>query len=191
MRKVHHLCRKVIRDLSDHQILFNARQLKMMIRLTCAGLSLRYASGLDTFCDPDALTSYILSVIPETQGIVRTNLNQGMIKGTIRSLVSGFTLGDAITLARNMEELCDVDITDSLAWVSAMKQAAKYEDDPDVLKRSIVKIKSLGGKEVIENELACNLVKYLSIQFVLKTLINEDAPATRIYSRVKEIVASI
>ena len=191
MGKVHHLCRKVIRDLSDHQILFNARQLKMMIRLIGAGLALRYASGLDTFCDPDALTSYILSVIPETQGIVRTNLNQGMIKGTIRSLVSGFTLGDAITLARNMEELCDVDITDSLAWVSAMKQAAKYEDDPEVLKRSIAKIKSLGGKEVIENELACNLVKYLSIQFVLKTLINEDAPATRIYSRVKEIVASI
>ena len=36
-----------------------------------------------------------------------------------------------------------------------------------------------------------NLVKYLSIQFVLKTLINEDAPATRIYSLAKEIVASI
>ena len=70
-----------------------------------------------------------------SMGVVRTKANQGMILGTIRSIVSGFTLGDPITMAKNIEELCDVEITDTLAWVSAMKQLADEEEDVGGLKK--------------------------------------------------------
>ena len=132
--RVHQMCKKIITELSGQEIIFNARQLKMMTKMIKAGLALKHASGMERFSEPDTITAYITSVIPEINGVVRSNANQGMVKGTIRSIVSGFTLGDPVTIASNIKELCDVNITDSLAWVSAMKQMVEQEEDPDTLK---------------------------------------------------------
>jgi AAA domain (dynein-related subfamily) len=191
INRVHQMCKKIITELSGQEIIFNARQLKMMTKMIKAGLALRHASGMERFSEPDTITSYITSVIPEIQGVVRSNANQGMIQGTIRSIVSGFTLGDPVTIAADIKELCEVNITDSLAWVSAMKQMAEMEEDPDTLKQAIQKIKTLTGKEVVEEELAFNLVQYIATQIIFKTVLKEDVQITRLLQRVDEIAASI
>ena len=189
--RVNQMCKKIIMELSGQEIIFNARQLKMMTNMIKAGLALKHASGMEQFSEPDTITNYVASVIPEINSIVRSNANQGMIQGTIRSIVSGYTLGDPVTIAADIQELCEVSITDSLAWVSAMKQMADMEEDVDALKQAINKIKTLSGKEVIEEELAFNLVQYIAVQIVSKTILKEDVPITRLLQRVNEIVASI
>jgi hypothetical protein len=88
-------------------------------------------------------------------------------------------------------ELCEVNITDSLAWVTAMMQMADMEEDPDNLKQAIYKIKALSGKEVIEEELAFNLAQHIAEQIVSKTILKEDVQVTDLLQRAKEIMASI
>jgi hypothetical protein len=191
INRVHQMCKKILQELSGQEIIFNARQLKMMTNMIKAGLALRHASGMERFSEPDTITAYIASVIPEINGIVRSNVNQGMVNGTIRSIVSGYTLGDPVTIAANIKELCEVNITDSLAWVTAMKQMADQEEDPETLKQTISKIKTLSGKEVIETELAFNLANHIATQIVCKAIIKEDVPVTRLLQRANEIAASI
>jgi hypothetical protein len=189
--RVCQMCRKIMQEVSDKEILFNARQLKMMKKLIRSGLALRYASGLDMFSEPDAVTSYVASVIPEIHGIVRTKANQGMILGTIRSIVSGFTLGDPITMAKDISELCDVEITDTLAWVSAMKQLADAEENITTLKKAIAQVKTMAGKEVIEKELAEKLARHLATNITLKTILKEGVPVTKLLDRANQLVATI
>lgn len=143
------------------------------------------------FSEADAVTACITSVIPELHGIVRTHADAGMVKGSIRSIVSGFTLRDPVTISQNIKELCRVDITDSLAWVTAMKQMTDMEEDIDALKQAAVRVKTLSQKEVIEKELAQNLLEHITAQITTQTLLNEDAPITGIFSRADEIAASI
>lgn len=190
-QQVFNMCKKIVRELSDQEIIFNARQIKMMTRLIQAGLCLAHASGLNMFSEPDAVTAYITSVIPEIHGIVRTNVNPGMIRGTMRSIVSGFTLGDPVIIAGNIMDLCEVKITDSLSWVTAMKQMTDMEEDVDVLKQAAVKIKTLSKKGVIERELIENLFEHLMAQITVQTLIKEDVPVAQMLKRADEIVASI
>lgn len=191
IKRVHQMCKKIAGELSGQEIIFNARQLKMMTRLIKSGLALCHASGMACFSNTDTITGYISSVIPEIQGIVRSNANQGMIHGTIRSIVSGFTLGDPVTIAASLKELCEVKITDSLGWTAAMKQMADMEEDTGALRQSLHKIKELAGKEVIEEELAFNLSQYIATQIVSETLLKEDAPVKTLLQRANEIAASI
>lgn len=189
--KIYQMCKKVLRELSNQEIVFNARQLKMMARLVKSGLSLGYASGLSLFSEPDAVTSYITSVIPEIHGIVRSNVDAGIVEGSIRSIVSGFTLRDPMTIAENIKELCEVKVTDSLAWVTAMKQMTDMEEDIEALKQVTAKVKILIEKEVIEKELAENLIQYLATQITIQTLLKEDVPVIRMLDRANEIAASV
>ena len=180
-----------MQEVSDKEVLFNARQLKMMKKLIRSGLALRYASGLDMFSEPDAVTSYVASVIPEIHGIVRSKANQGMILGTIRSIVSGFTLGDPVTMAKDIGELCDVEITDTLAWVSAMKQLSDAEEDIVTLKKAIANVKTMAGKEVIETELAEKLARHLATNITLKTILKEETPVTRLLDRANQLAVNV
>ena len=189
--KVCQMCKKIMQEVSDKEIIFNARQLKMMKKLITAGLALRYASGMDMFSTPDAFTSYVASFIPEVHGVVRTKANQGMILGTVRSIVSGFTLGDPVTMAKDIEELCDVEITDTLAWVSAMKQLSDSEEDVAILRKAIGKVKIMAGKEVIEKELAEKLARHLATNITLKTILKEELPVTGLLDRANQIAATI
>ena len=188
---VHQMCRKVMGELCDTEIIFNARQLKMMLKLIKAGIALRSVTRMDMFSDRNANTAYIASVIPEVHGIVRSNVDRGVVMGTIRSIVGGFTMGDPIIIARNIEELCEVDITDSLAWVTAMKQMIDQEDDVDALKRALSKIRNLVGKEVLEKELGEKLAHRIATEIATKTLIAEDAPITELTDRVNRILSTI
>lgn len=190
-KKIYQICKRVMRELANQEILFNARQLKMMSRLIKASLSLGYASGLSLFSEADTVTACITSVIPELHGIVRTNADAGIIKGSIRSIVSGFRLRDPVTISQNIKELCRVNITDSLAWVTAMKQMTDMEEDIDALKQAADRVKSLSGKEVIEKELAQNLLEQITAQITTQTLLKEDAPIARLLYRANEIAASI
>ena len=189
--RVCQMCKKVMKEVSDKEIIFNARQLKMMKKLITAGLALRFVSGIDMFSDPDAVTSYVASVIPEVNGVVRTKANQGMIFGTIRSIVSGFTLGDPITMAKDIGELCGVEITDTLAWVSAMKQLADAEEDIATLNKAFAQIKTMAGKEVIEKELAEKFARHLAINITHKTVLKEEVPVTRLLDRANQLAATI
>ena len=189
--RLHQMCKKIVMELSGQDIIFNSRQLKMMARMIKAGLALRHASGVESFSEPDTISACVASLIPEIQGIVRSNVNQGMLQGTIRSIVSGFTLGDPVTIAGNIKELCEVRITDSLAWVTAMKQMAEGEEDPEILKEALSRIKALAGKEVIEKELALNLAQHIATQMVSKTISKEDVPVSLLLQRAREIAASM
>lgn len=185
------MCRKIVSELADREIVFNARQLKMMISLISNGLGLRYASGLPVFSNSDSNTAYITACIPELQGIVRSKVNGDMIRGIIRSIVRGFSLGDPILIAKDLQDLCEVDVKDSLAWVRAMETMAEKEKDPDVLRGAIGKIRKLAGKGVVERELARNLIEQFLMKMIGEILIREDAPVMGLDDRIGEITRTI
>jgi hypothetical protein len=189
--KARALVKKVVRDLNETEIVFNPRQLKMMVKLLLAGVALRTVTGMGIFSNPDANTAYVESVIPEVQGVVRAKVNREMVRGVIRTVVGGFTLRDPIMTARNLKELAGAEITDSLAWVAAMKKMAPLEEDPQALKEALEKVKGLTRKEVIERELGERLLQELATEFTLKTLIAEEVPVSRLVERAGQVIASI
>jgi MoxR-like ATPase len=191
MQNAQNLAKKVARDLAQTEIVFNPRQLAMMVRLLLAGLALRTVTGNSQYSDPDANTAFVESVIPEIHGIVRSKVNKDMIHGTIRTVVGGFTLGDPVMIARNLEELAAVDVTDSLAWVTAMTKRVSQEDDPQALARVFAKVKDLTRKEVIERELGEKLLRQLAIQLTTQTLLAEDVPVGDLSDRATQILGSI
>jgi MoxR-like ATPase len=185
------LAKKVARDLSQTEIVFNPRQLKMMVQLLLGGLALRAVTGNPKFSDRDANTAYLEAVIPEIQGIVRSKVNKEMVHGVIRTVVGGFTLGDPVMIARNLEELAAAEVTDSLAWVTAMAKLVGQEDDLPALTRVLAKVKDLTRKEVIERELGEKLVRQLALQLTTRILLTEDVPVARLTERVDQVLASI
>jgi hypothetical protein len=191
MQNAQNLAKKVARDLAQTEIVFNPRQLKMMVRLVVAGLALRTVTSNPKFSDPDANTAYVQSVIPEIQGIVRSKVNKEMVHGVIRTVVGGFSLGDPVMMARNLEELAAVEITDSLAWVTAMAKRVSHEEDPKTLTRVLTQVKDLTMKEVIERELGEKLMRQLTLQLTTQTLLTEDVQVAQLTDRVDQILASI
>ena len=191
MQNAQNLVKKVARDLTQTEIVFNPRQLTMMVRLVVAGLALRTVTSNPKFSDPDANTAYVQSVIPEIQGIVRSKVNKEMVHGVIRTVVGGFSLGDPVMMARNLEELAAVEITDSLAWVTAMSKRVGDEEDPKTLTRVLTQVKDLTMKEVIERELGEKLMRQLAMQLTTQTLLTEDVPVADLTDRIDEVLASI
>jgi MoxR-like ATPase len=191
MQNAQNLAKKVARDLAQTDIVFNPRQLTMMVRLLLAGVALWTVTGNSRYSDPDANTAYVESVIPEIHGIVRSKVNKDMVHGTIRTVVGGFTLGDPVMIARNLEELAAVEVTDSLAWVTAMTKRVSDEDDPQALARVVAKVKDLTRREVIERELGEKLLRQLAIQLTTQTLLAEDVPVAELSDRATQILGSI
>jgi hypothetical protein len=191
MQNAQNLAKKVARDLAQTDIVFNPRQLTMMVKLLLAGLALRTVTDNPQFSDPDANTAYVEAVIPEIQGIVRSKVNKDMVHGVIRTVVGGFTLGDPVMIAKDLEELAAVEVTDSLAWVTAMSKRVDLEDDPKALTRVLAKVKDLTRKEVIERELGDKLLRQLALQFTTQTLLAEDVPVAQLSDRADQILASL
>jgi hypothetical protein len=185
------LAKKVARDLAQTEIVFNPRQLTMMVRLLLGGLALRTVTANPKFSDAEANTAYVESVIPEIQGIVRSKVNQEMVHGVIRTVVGGFTLGDPVMMARNLEELAEAEVTDSLAWVTAMAKLVIQEEDLKTLTRVLAKVKDLTRREVIERELGEKLIRQLAMQLTTRTLLTEDVPVAQLSERVDQVLASI
>lgn len=185
------LAKKVARDLAQTEIVFNPRQLTMMVRLLLGGLALRTVTANPKFSDSEANTAYVESVIPEIQGIVRSKVNQEMVHGVIRTVVGGFTLGDPVMMARNLEELADAEVTDSLAWVTAMAKLVIQEEDIKTLTRVLAKVKDLTRREVVERELGEKLIRQLAMQLTTQTLLTEDVPVAQLSERVDQVLASI
>ncbi|MFA4901848.1 MAG: hypothetical protein WC600_03795 [Desulfobaccales bacterium] len=159
----------------------------MMVRLLLAGLALSTITNNPQFSDPDANTAYIEAVIPEIQGIVRSKVNKEMVHGVIRTVVGGYTLGDPVMIARDLEELAAVEV----AWVTAMSKRVGQEEDLKTLTRVLAKIKDLTRKEVIERELGDKLIQQLAMQLTTQTLLTEDVPVARLPERVDQILTSI
>ena len=147
--------------------------------------------GKANFSDSETNTAYIEAVIPEVQGIVRSPVNYEMVHGTIRTIVGGFSLEDPMTMARTLEELAQTEISDSLAWVSAMKKMADQEDNPKVLTKVISRVRDLTRKEVIDRELGEKLIHQLATNLTTQTLLTEDVPVTRLLERVNQVVTSL
>ena len=146
LEKAQAIVKKVAGDLAETEIIFNPRQLKMMVKLLVGGHALGKVTGQSRFSDSESNTAYIEAVIPEVQGIVRSPVNYEMVHGTIRTIVGGFSLEDPMIMAKTLEELAQTEISDSLAWVSAMKKMADQEDDPKVLTRVISQGQRLNPK---------------------------------------------
>ena len=94
-------------------------------------------------------------------------------------------------MARNLGELAEVEVTDSLAWVTAMGKRVGDEEDPKTLARIVAKVKDLTMKEVIERELGDKLIRQLALQLTTRTLLTEDVEVAELTDRVDEILASI
>ena len=191
LQKVEGLARHVVQDLAETEIIFNPRQLKMMVKLLLSGFALERVTGQAYFSEPESNTAYIQAVIPEVQGIVRSRVNQEMVEGVIRTIVGGFSLGDPMIMAQSLEELAQVEISDSLAWVSAMKKMVELEEDVGALSKAISRVKTLTGEEVIEREFGEKLINQLAIQMTTQTLIAEAVPVTRLGERINQVLASI
>jgi hypothetical protein len=191
LQKVEALTRHVVQDLSETEIIFNPRQMKMMVKLLLSGFALERVTGQAYFSQPETNTACIQAVIPELQGIVRTQINPEMVAGTIRTIVGGFSLGDPLITAQNLEELAQVEVSDSLAWVSAMKKMVELEEDPKVLTKAVKQVKALTRKGVIEAELGNKLMNQLAVQLTSQTLISEVVPVTCLAERVNQVLASI
>ena len=87
------LAKKVARDLAQTEIVFNPRQLSMMVRLLVGGLALRSVTSNPKFSDPDANTAYVEAVIPEIHGIVRSKVNREMVHGVFGRSSGGLASG--------------------------------------------------------------------------------------------------
>jgi hypothetical protein len=161
------------------------------VKLLVGGLALRTVTENSMFSDPDANTAYVEAVIPEIQGIVRSKVNKEMVHGVIRTVVGGFSLGDPVMMARNLEELAELEVTDSLAWVTAMAKRVGHEEDLTTLTAVLGKVKNLTIKEVIERELGDKLIRQLVLQLTTQTLLTEDVPVAELTERVYQILASI
>ena len=94
-------------------------------------------------------------------------------------------------IARDLEELAAVEVTDSLAWVTAMSKRVGQEDDPETLARVLAKVKDLTRKEVIERELGDKLLRQLALQLTTQTLLTEDVPVAQLLDRAEQILASL
>jgi MoxR-like ATPase len=191
MQNAQNLAKKVARDLAQTDIVFNPRQLTMMVKLLLAGLALRAVTGNSQFSEPEANTAYVEAVIPEIQGIVRSKVNKDMVHGVIRTVVGGFTLGDPVMIAKDLEELAAVEVTDSLAWVTAMSKRVDQEENPKTLARVLARVKDLTRKEVIERELGDKLLRQLALQLTTQTLLAEDVPVAQLSDRADQILASL
>jgi MoxR-like ATPase len=191
LEKAQALVKRVAGDLAETEIIFNPRQLKMMVKLLVGGHALGKVTGQSSFSDSETNTAYIEAVIPEVQGIVRSRVNQEMVHGTIRTIVKGFSLEDPLIMAKTLEELAQAEISDSLAWVTAMKKMADQEDNPKVLTKVITKVRDLTRKEVIDRELGEKLIHQLATNLTTQTLLTEDVPVTGLLERVNQVVTSI
>jgi len=94
-------------------------------------------------------------------------------------------------MARNLGELAEVEVTDSLAWVTAMGKRVGDEEDLTTLMAVLGKVKELTMKEVIERELGDKLIRQLALQLTTRTLLTEDVEVAELTDRVDEILASI
>jgi hypothetical protein len=94
-------------------------------------------------------------------------------------------------MARNLGELAEVEVTDSLAWVTAMGKRVGDEEDLTTLMAVLGKVKDLTMKEVIERELGDKLIRQLALQLTTRTLLTEDVEVAELTDRVDEILASI
>ena len=114
-----------------------------------------------------------------------------MVHGVIRTVVGGFSHGDPVMIARNLEELAAVEVTDSLAWVTAMAKRVGQEEDLKTLNRVLAKVKDLTMKEVIERELGEKLIRQLAVPLTIQTLLTEDVPVAELTDRVDQVLSSI
>ena len=185
------LCKKIMRDLSNSGIVFNARQLKMMVSLVTSGLALRWASGLDVFTEPDGVASYIGAVIPEINGVVRTRVDTSVVRGTIRTIVAGFQLADPMTMARNLQELIEIEPTDVLAWAGAVDRSLDTERQPEILRDVLKRLPILQRKGVLEHDLSRSLMEKAATRFASLTLIEEGTPVLEIPGRIRTIIQSL
>jgi hypothetical protein len=87
--------------------------------------------------------------------------------------------------------LAEVEVTDSLAWVTAMAKRIGQEEDPKTLARVLAKVKDLTVKEVIERELGDKLIRQLALQLTTQTLLTEDVPVAQLSERADQVLASI
>ncbi|SHJ90816.1 AAA domain (dynein-related subfamily) [Desulfatibacillum alkenivorans DSM 16219] len=189
--RISSLCKKIMRDLGNSGIVFNARQLKMMQKLITSGLALQWASGLDIFTAPDAIASYIGAVIPEINGIVRTRVDASVVRGTIRTIVTGFQLADPMTMARNLGELLEIEPADVLAWAGAVDRSIKSERQPQLLRDVLRRLPILQRKGVIEHDLSRTLMEKAATRFATLTLIEEATPVLEIPGRIHNIIQSL
>jgi len=185
------LCKKIMRDLSSSSVVFNARQLKFMVSLVTSGLALRWASGLDVFTEPDGVASYIGAVIPEINGVVRTRVDASVVRGTIRTIVTGFQLADPMTMARNLPELLEIEPTDVLAWAGAVDRSLDSERQPEILRDVLRRLPILQQKGVLEHDLSRTLMEKAVSRFATLTLIEEATPVLEIPGRIQDIIQSL
>jgi len=185
------LCRKVIKELSHTEIVFNARQAKMMLELLKVGMALKSATNKEYFSNVDTNTEYIASAIPELHGVVRSNVDVGMIKGTIRTVVSGFSLGDPLIMASSLEELCQIEPDDNLAWVTAVREMAAREENTKALEKAAHSVKGRVSKGYLERELGEKLIRQIATSLLTKTIVKEKVPAVHIKDRAMEIAARL
>jgi hypothetical protein len=185
------LCKKIMSDLGNSGIVFNARQLKMMVSLVTSGLALQWASGLDVFTNPDSIASYIGAVIPEINGIARTRVDASVVRGTIRTIVTGFQLADPMTMARNLPELIEIEPSDVLAWAGAVDRSIESERQPQLLRDVLRRLPILQGKGVIEHDLSRTLMEKAAARFATLTLIEEGTPVLEIPGRIHNIIENL
>jgi hypothetical protein len=185
------LCKKVIKELSHTEIVFNARQTKMMLGLLKAGLALKSAANKDYFSNVDTNTELIASVIPDLHGVVRASVDVGMVKGTIRTVVSGFSLGDPLIMASSLEELCQIEPDDNLAWVTAVKEMTTGEQNIKSLEKAARTVKGRVNRGYLEKELGEKLMRLIATRLLTKTLIREKVPVVHIRDRATEVAAKL
>jgi hypothetical protein len=185
------LCKKVVKDLSHTPIVFNARQLKMALRLLKAGLALKSATNMEEYSNVDANTAYIASTIPELHGVVRASVDVGMVRGTIRSVVSGFSLGDPLITASSLEELCDIQTGDNLAWVTAIREMTTREENARALEKAARSVRERVSQGNLERELGERLMRELTTRLLTVALTKEQVSIPHLRERAREIAGAL
>ena len=155
---------KISQDLKTADIHISGRQARDLKRMFTACKALSAVS--DIVCDTDTLSAITMSIIPEVNGICRSNTEPQQVYGIIHTVLSGFKFQDPIVMADSVKDLAKLDLKglDLLDWMASLKKAIQEESSLGALKTAVIEL----NKKKIDVEIKRKILTSVGQIIVMK-----------------------
>ena len=156
---------KIVHDLKTANIHISGRQARDLKRMFTACKVLSTVSS-DIVCGTDTLSAITMSVIPEANGICRSNVEPQQVYGIIHTVLQGFKFKDPIVVADGVKDLSKLDLKglDLLDWMASLKKAIQEENSIGALKTTVIEL----NKKKIDTEIKRKILASVGRIIVLK-----------------------
>jgi len=151
-------------------ITYSVRQLQYMRNMLLAAEATRQHLELPEYT-VEQLVSIVTSTMPEIFGITRQRIDPVTIEGPIKSLISGFRLGDITLTAHDLMELARGKDLDNLSWAATLKGMITKETSVDKVMACARVIKKRHAEGSVRRDTANSLLQ-ACMQLYSKTQID-------------------